>query len=82
MTEHWTVEEIVAHNSHELTAHLLLSERERTASLLDAHRQEMSATLAKMGKAQRIGIEVFRAQRAGRKTVRVADLVAAAEVPS
>lgn len=77
----YTAAEIVASNSHELTAHQLIGAREELAAALDAHRQEMSATLAKIGKAQRIGLAVMRANRAGRKTLKVAELLEAGETP-
>lgn len=76
----YTAAELVANNSHELTAYQLIGAWEENAALLDAHRQEMSATLARIDRAGRIGLAVLRAARMGRKTLKVADLLAAGEV--
>ena len=71
----WTVEEIVARNSHELTAvHVLgarayiLEQRRENAE----HLRQLQATL---DDAHRIGLAVMRANRVGRKTVRIAGVI-------
>lgn len=73
------VAELVRVNSHELTATLLVTERLRRredASLAAQRHREVMATL---DRAQRVGLRVLAAERAGRKTVRVADVLGADE---
>ena len=71
----WTVEEIVARNSHELTAVHVLSARQHIVEQRRENAEAMRSTLATMNDAHRIGLAVLKANRAGRKMLRVADLI-------
>ena len=70
-----TVEDIVARNSHELTAHLLLTARDHVRDLEARHRDELAALRDQLSYARRVGFRVLAAEAKGRKTVRVADMV-------
>jgi histone H3/H4 len=70
----WTVEEIVAKNSHELTAVHVLGAR---AYILEARREqaeEVRRLVTQIEDVHRIGLAVMAAKRAGRKTVRIKDV--------
>lgn len=70
-----TVEDIVARNSHELTAHLLLTARDHVYDLEARHRRELDALRSRLEQTHRVGFRVLAAEAKGRKTVRVADMV-------
>ena len=67
----WTVEEIVARNSHELTAVHILGARKHIVEQRLEHVESMRQLQAAIDDAHRIGLAVMRAKRAGRKTVRI-----------
>ena len=75
MSDEWTVEDLVARNSHELTAHLLLSERRAMREAREQWARERQALLGRIDEAGRIGLRVLTAQAAGRKTVRIYEVV-------
>ena len=79
MTDDLTAEEIVRLNSHELTALQLVTERRGRREDAERSAQAYRDTLATLDRAQEIGLRVLAAQRQGRKTVRVADLLDAGE---
>jgi hypothetical protein len=70
----WTVEEIAARNSHELTALHVLNARAYIVEERARHDAELAELRTVIDDAHRIGLAVMRAKRAGRKTVRIADL--------
>src|SRR5690348_12887698 len=72
--EGWSIEEIVARNSHELTAMHVLGARKYIVEQRSAHADEMRRLRDALTNAQRIGLEVLRAERSGRKAIRVSDL--------
>jgi hypothetical protein len=67
----WTVEEIVARNSHELTAMHVIQAREYIVHQRNEHAEDMRRAHAQIAEAHRIGLAVMRARRDGRKTVRI-----------
>ena len=70
-----TAEEIVRVNSHELTAHLLVSAYADIKGLraqYDADRRRMLGTIDRAG---RIGLRALVAKDRGRKTMRLDDLI-------
>lgn len=72
----WTVEEIAAKNSHELTALHVLGAR---AYILDERRRhdaELAELRTVIDDAHRIGFAVMAAKRKGRKTVRIDEVTA------
>jgi hypothetical protein len=71
----WTVEEIAARNSHELTAVHVLNARAYILSERARHDAELAELRTVIDDAHRIGLAVMRAKRAGRKTVRIVDLI-------
>ena len=71
----WTVEEIVARNSHELTALHLLNARAYIVEQREASGFEVRRLLGLLDETRRIGMRVLMAQKAGRKTLRIADLI-------
>ena len=71
----WTVEELVRVNSHELTAALLVAERSARARERERWEVDRQRLLGLIDGAGRIGMRVLAAQQAGRKTVRIADMV-------
>lgn len=70
----WTVESIVARNSHELTAMHVLQAREFIVEQRARHEVEIAAYKALITETNRIGNRVLVAKSSGRKTVRIADL--------
>jgi len=70
-----TPEEIVRVNSHELTALQLVTQRERWAEERMIWEARLRGTMLALTEAQRVGLRVLEAHRAGRKTVRVADML-------
>lgn len=72
----WTVEEIVARNSHELTAVHVLGARAYILDTRTENAEAMQRTLATLDDAHRIGLAVLRAQRAGRRMVRIDEVLA------
>lgn len=77
-----TAADHVARNSHELTAHLLVTAQ---AELIAEHRRhalEVQKLRDTLDAAQRVGLAVMRARRTGRKMVRVDDLMCAADSAS
>lgn len=75
MTEDLTAAEMVARNSHELTAHLLVTARAEHAETIRQYHAHLDAVRANITRAERIGLAVLRAHDAGRKTLRIADLL-------
>jgi len=71
----YTAEYMVAHNSHELTAHQLVTARREMVELSRGHDAAIASVRAQLTDAERIGLAVMRAHRAGRKTVRIAELI-------
>lgn len=71
-----SAEYLVAHNSHELTAHQLVAARD---ALVEAHERfaaQKAAIRSQLTDAERIGLAVLKAYRSStRKTLRIADLV-------
>ena len=76
MSDPWTAEELVARNSHELTAHLLVTERRERAEDRLLYEARIRALQVALSDAQRVGLRVMEAHRSGRRVVRVADCVA------
>lgn len=72
----WTVEEIVAKNSHELTAMHVLTARAYIVEQRAEHAENLRELQAALDDAHRIGLAVMRAKRAGRKTVRIDEVTA------
>lgn len=72
----WTVEEIVAKNSHELTAMHILQARTHIVEERERHTRELADLRTVIDDAHRIGLAVLRAKRAGRKTVRIDEVTA------
>ena len=70
-----TAEELVRFNSHELTAHLLVTERLARVEERERWERERQRLLGSIGHAGRIGFRVMLAKSSGRKTVRIADVV-------
>ena len=71
----WTIQDVVAKNSHELTAMQLLGARQYILEQRRDHANELAAAKSTLSEAQRVGLAVLRAQARGRKTVRLADLI-------
>ena len=74
----WTVEQITRVNSHELTAAHVLGAREHILELRRRHQEELEALRATLERSHQIGLRVLRAERAGRKTVKLSDLTSEA----
>lgn len=74
----YTAADLVRVNSHELTATNLVSERRARKDERRRHDEEIAALTKHLDEATRIGRHVLIAERAGRKTVRIADLHRAA----
>jgi len=70
-----SIEEIVAHNSHELTAHLLITERSERAAERERHYAEQARLRATMEQAHIIGLRVLVMREVGRKSARLDALV-------
>ena len=70
-----TVESLTRYSSPELVASLLLSARQELADERRRNRAEVQRLLGLIDGTGRIGMRVLVAQQAGRKTVRIADLV-------
>ena len=75
MSTHLTAEEIVRVNSHELTAHLLVSAYEQMAQERETQRNDLLHITATIDRAGRIGLRALVAKDRGRKTVRLDDLI-------
>ena len=73
--DEYSIEELVQRNSHDLTALLLLNERRDRRHEQERHAAELAYINATLDFAQRIGVQVLRAERQGRKTVRIDDVV-------
>ena len=69
-----SVEDLVTHNGARLLASMLKSECKRYRELVVRAAADRRALVARLTEDQRIGEAVRDAARAGRKTVRIADL--------
>lgn len=70
------LERLVERNGAHLLAHQLQSQVRRYIEAVEGHAAEVASIRSTLGDAERIGLAVMRAAHAGRKTVRVSDLVA------
>jgi hypothetical protein len=75
VTSDYSAEELVRLNSHELTAHLLVMERRERAEDFERHGHAMQTLIQQLQESHRIGLRVLAARKAGRKMVRIADLI-------
>ena len=70
----WTVDEIVTRNPHSLTAMHILSARQYILAQRQQAADDIAALKEHLDDAHRIGLAVLRAKRAGRKSIRIADV--------
>jgi hypothetical protein len=70
-----TAEELIRVNSHELTAHLLVRARRELAEERREQERLMRRWEAGLALTHKIGMRVLAADRAGRKMVKVAELL-------
>ncbi len=72
----WTAEDIQRrHGCDALTALHVVQARAEFVEMHQRHAEEMRGMLGRIDRAGRIGFRVLIAERSGRKTVRIADLI-------